>query len=171
MNFAETEEKKTKTEDSMKSDELIEKLEIENETLVISLKSLYHENTIAKTEIAEERDRASKAEKTLETVQKERDGYKTQRDKISRILKITLAKYKILKQAAIESKRRKNVVILLSLALAIAVAFSFWSTIKVSKIKSFTQDLKTIVEESALSIDQIPDSIRYDYEYLFKNKW
>ena len=132
---------------------------------------MYHENWLAKTEIADEKERSTKAVKALTITQKERDRYKTQRDELSVELDDAKAECKQLRQVAEKSRKRAVVAVFLALAVFFACSFAVWSTIRVSKYKTFTQEVKAVVKGNPLSIDVIPDSVRYDYEDLFGTKW
>ena len=175
MNFSTTNEETTKKGDSGMSEELLKKLETENEILVVSLKSVYYQNMLAKREHADLKERENNARTSLSKAIKNCEYYKKRSEEISESLEKSHNECDQLKKTkgVLSARIRKALiaVILLCLALAISMAFSIWSQSKSATYKAFSREVKAAVADSPLATDIVSDSIRYDYERIFGTTW
>lgn len=111
----------------------------------------------------------------LNRIRKDRDNYKGLLDDVSEDLGRSRRECVSLKKSndslSVKARKRGLIIIMLILGLAFVAAFGIWSHIRAIDYKSFSGEVKAAVADSPLAADLIPDSVRYDYERLFKTIW
>ena len=157
------------------STELIEKLQIENVILVESLKAVYHQNALAKNALTVANGRVNDLSSKLSTVEGERDSYKNGLATTTEQLRQSRDKCTKIEQKnrnlISRGKKKTITVILLVILLALVVALAGWAMIRGHQYRMLTTEIKAFVADSPMTAEYVPDSVRYDYEYLFGTKW
>lgn len=175
MNFAVTDKEERSLKMSNEDMTLEEKLNAENAALVTSFKAVLNQNWNARKELEEERERLRETNEKLQKTLNSCDSYKKRFESVSGSLRESEQENENLKSdndSLCIGKRKLTIsVVVIGIALALSVMLSIWFLHRGNQYRTLAGEIKAAVADSSLVADYVPDSVRYDYEKVFKKSW